>query len=79
MRNQSDLPAILKLRVEVDELVQQFLFPEFLAQRLKNSLRVWSNANKRLMIVWKPFVDVSLIVGGIKTAFFNGLDIVLKI
>ena len=58
MRDHPDLPALLKLRVQVDELMLDFLLFEFLDQLFKDALLVRREADQRLILVLGHFIDI---------------------
>ena len=62
MRDHPDLPALLKLRVQVDELMLDFLLFEFLDQLFKDALLVRREADQRLILVLGHFIDIFFLV-----------------
>ena len=63
MRDHPDLPALLKLRVQVNELVRDFLLFEFLGQLFKDALLVRREADQRPILVLGHFIDIFFRVG----------------
>lgn len=62
MRDQSDVSAVLKLRVHIEELVGDFLLFQLLMELLKELLLLWEDTDQRLVLIFQIFAELFFLV-----------------
>lgn len=77
--DQSDVPAVLKLGIEVEELVGDLLFLQLLVELLEELLLLWEDTDEGLVRALKLFAEIFLLVLELEFLFLIPFDVTVEI